>query len=186
MYVEPQSEGFRQGDILDKVWFTPSTFHNVKDEQFTIPQATVRRAHLVVVSHCCELTWYLNDQQKLQPRRPFVLVAPLAFSIPFSADTKEYEMLIENGENKPDNDPVQYFYYQANPKIGAEAIIDFSSISPIRNALLRSLEIKKLLELDIKHRHLFRIKLREYFSRIPEEEWEIVKELFPDEFTKKE
>jgi hypothetical protein len=181
MFIEPEGDILRQGDILEKVWFTPTTFHKVKDEQFTVPQATIRRANLVIVSHCCELTWYTNEQQKQQPRRPFVLVAPLAFSMPFPKDTPEYKMLIENGENKPENDPVQFFYFQSNDKIGSEAVIDFSSITPIRSALLRNLEIKRLLELDVKHRHLFRTKLHEYFSRIPEEEWGQVQELFPDE-----
>jgi hypothetical protein len=88
MYIAPQNDVLRQGDILEKVWFTPATFHKIKDEQFTIPQTIIRRAHLVVISHCCELTWYVNDQQKEQPRRPFVLVAPLSLNIPFQIDSE--------------------------------------------------------------------------------------------------
>ncbi|MBI2850585.1 MAG: hypothetical protein HYX80_06025 [Chloroflexi bacterium] len=180
MYVQAHSITLRQGDILEKVWFTPATFHKVTDGQFTVPPATFRNAHLVVVSHCCELTWYVNEQQREVPRRPYVLVAPLSFRMPFVRTTKEYEMLTENGLNRPDNDPVQYFYYDIAPSIGQEAVVDFSSMTPIRSGLLRELGLTKLLELDVKHRHLFRTKLHEYFARIPEEEWEEVKTLFPD------
>lgn len=181
MFAAIPIDDLRQGDVLEKVWFTPATFHKIKDEQITVPQPTIRRAHLVVVSHCCELTWFTNEQGQPQPRRPYVLVAPLSLKMPFSRESDEYRMLIENGVNKPENDPVQFFYYQDNTAIGSEAVIDFSAMIPIRSALLRSLGLKKLLQLDVKHRHLFRTKLHEYFSRIPEEEWDEVRRLFPEE-----
>ena len=116
-----------------------------------------------------------------QPRRPYVLVAPVSLKMPFKQGSDEYTKLIQNGENRPENDPIQYFYYQDNPVIGAESVIDFSIIMPIRSSLLQDLAARKLLELDIKHRHLFRIRLREYFSRIPNEDWDVVMQLFPEE-----
>lgn len=110
------------------------------------------------------------------------MVAPLAIKMPFRPGSEEYAKLVQNGENRPDNDPIQYFYYHDNPVIGTESVIDFSVIMPIRSSLLQDIAVQKLLELDIKHRHLFRIRLRDYFSRIPEEDWDAVRRLFPEEF----
>ncbi len=183
MFIETKTDNLHQGDILEQVLFTPCIFHKAKDGQFTLPQTLIRRTYLVIISHCCELTWYENDQGKLQPRRPYILVAPLSLKLPFEVDSPEYQRLIENGISRPENDPVQFFYYQNNDVIGSESVVDFSTILPIRHKLLLDIGLKKLLQLNVKHRHLFRTKLHEYFSRIPEEEWEEVQQLFPEDFT---
>ncbi|MDD5702195.1 MAG: hypothetical protein PHU23_09125 [Dehalococcoidales bacterium] len=182
MFLTPANEQLRQGDILEPTWYTPTSFYKVTNDQFTVPQATIRRAYLVVISQCCELTWLKNNQGIDEPRRPFVLVAPLSFKMPFTKDSPEYNFLIENGINRPENDPIQFFYFNNNPVLGAESVVDFSTITAIRNGQLRQIGLKRLLELDVKNRHLFRTKLHEYFSRIPEEDWEQVKKLFPDDF----
>ena len=183
MFIENPSADFRQGDILEKVYFTPPIFYKTKDDQINVNQAiTIRCTHLVIVSHCCELQWYEDEQGYSRPRRPFVLVAPLSLKLPFQQDTDEYRLLIENGEKRPENDPVQYFYFKSNALIGSESVIDFSSIIPIRSGTLKELGVGKVLELEIKYRHLFRTKLHEYFSRIPPEEWDEVKNLFPQDF----
>lgn len=182
MFAEEHSELLRQGDILEKVYYIAPSFYQLRDGQISLPQnLVIRQSHLVTVSQCCDLQWYETGTGHFQPRRPYVLVAPLSLKMPFKQDSEEYSKLIQNGENRPENDPIQYFYYQDNPAIGAESVIDFSTIVPIRSSLLRDLAMRKLLELDIKHRHLFRIRLREYFSRIPDEDWDVVVQLFPEE-----
>jgi len=175
MFVENHSTGFRQGDILEKVYYTPPTFHKMKDGQISLSQGyNIRYAHLVIVSQCCELEWYEDEQGIPRPRRPFVLVVPLSLKMPFQSTTPEYLKLIQNGEIDLENDPVQYFYFRDNPIIGSESVVDFSNIIPIRSGTLKDLGVRKLLELEVKHRHLFRTKLHEYFSRVPPEEWDEV------------
>lgn len=183
MFVSTLSQTLRQGDILDKVFFVPPSFHQLRDGQISLQHTfSLRQAYLVIISNCCDLQWYEDKQGNLHPKRPYVLVAPLSLSIPFSKDSDEYEKLVHNGENRPDNDPIQYFYFQHNPVIGAESVVDFSTVMPIRSATLRDITSPKLLELQVKHRHLFRTRLHEYFSRIPEEEWEEIRALFPSDF----
>ena len=101
--------------------------------------------------------------------------------MPFEKGTVEYTDLVENGKNRPENDPIQYFYYENTTVMGAESVIDFSTIMPMRSSVLRNIASQKLLELDVEHRHLFRTRLREYFSRIPDEDWDSVKKLFPQD-----
>lgn len=173
----------RQGDILEKAYFIAPSFYQLTDGQISLPQSyNIRHAHLVTLSQCCDLQWYEGPNGYSRPRRPYVLLAPLSLKIPFSKDTEEYQKLVENGENRPENDPIQYFYFADNPTIGGESVIDFSTMMPIKSSTLKNLEIKKLLELDVKHRHLLRTRLHEYFSRIPDEDWEEVKELFSEDF----
>jgi len=182
MFVANKSDVLRQGDILKKTHFVPASFHILKDDQIALPQnPKLIYSYLVILSHCCELQWYPNPKGKLVPRRQQVLVAPLSLTIPFKHGTDEYNKLIENGENRPDTDPVQYFYFRDNEVIGAESVIDFSTMMPIKSKLLREIGMEKLIELDVKNRHLLRIRLRDYFSRIPEEEWDEIKRLFPNE-----
>lgn len=172
----------RQGDILQKVYYTAPSFYQLRDGQISLSQnLTIRQVHLVAVSQCCDLQWYDSNTGRPRPRRPYVLVAPLSFKMPFGKDTEEYSKIVQNGERHPDNDPIQYFHYQDNPLVGGESVIDFSTIMPIRSSLLKEIAPQKILELDIKHRHLFRTRLHEYFSRIPDEDWDIVKDLFPQE-----
>ena len=147
MFIEPQTDTLRQGDVIEQVWFTPATFYKVKDEQFTLPQTTIRHSYLVIVSHCCELTWFTDAQGISQPRRPYILIAPLSLKIPFIENSIEYRMLVENGINHPENDPVQYFYFENNNVIHSESVIDFSTIIPIRSGTLRNLELKSCLPL---------------------------------------
>ena len=127
------------------------------------------------------MQWYKNRKGYLVPKRNQVLVAPLSFKMPSAKGTEEYNKLIENGKNKLDNDPIQYFYFEHNDVIGRESVVDFSTIIPIKSKLLQDIGAGKLLELDVKHRHLLRMRLFTYFSRVPNEEWDEVKGLFPEE-----
>ncbi len=63
-------------------------------------------------------------------------------------------MLIQNGRNRPENGPIQFFYYQLNPVIGTESVVDFSLMMAIRSAALRDIGTRKLVELYLDHRHL--------------------------------
>lgn len=182
MFASDRSDNLRQGDILGEAYFISPSFHQLKASEIVLPQNTIlRQAHLVVISQCCELQWYVDPNGNHRPRRPYVSVSPLSLKMPFEKGTEEYEKLVENGKNRPDNDPVQYFYFEDNPVIGAESVIDFATIMPIRSATLRDLGAKKLLQLKTEHRHLLRIRLRDYFSRIPDEDWEDVQSLFTSE-----
>lgn len=182
MFSSGKSAVLRQGDITPKVYFTPPSFHSFRDGQLTLPQTCVLRCvHLVLMSQCCELQWFLDDKGYSRPRRPYVLVVPLSFKIPFATDSLKYRKLIENGENRPKDDPVQFFWFPKHPATGAESVVDLSTIMPVKTASLRDMFADKLLELDVKHRHLLRTRLRDYFSRIPEEEWTEVAQLFPEE-----
>lgn len=184
MFVETISDVLRQGDIVQKIHFTPASFHILKGDQITLPQnPKLIYSYMVILSHCCDLQWYPNQKGKLVPRRPQILVAPISLKIPFQQGTDEYNKLIENGENRPDNDPVQFYYFENNPAIGSALVVDFSTMMPIKTSLLREVKTIKILELDVKHRHLLRIRLRDYFSRIPDEEWDEIKTIFPDEIT---
>jgi len=182
MFVENKSDIPKQGDIVQKTYYVQANFLRLKENQITVPQSPkISYSYLVILSHSCELQWYPDDKGKLRPRRPQVLVAPLSLKMPFKQGTEEYQKLIENGENTPDNDPVQYFYFEDNPVIGSESVVDFSTMMPIKSSLLREIGTEKLLELDVKSRHLLRMRLRDYFSRIPEEEWDEIQRLFSDE-----
>ncbi len=55
-------------------------------------------------------------------------MAPLSLRIPFAIDTEEYRLLVENGENRPENDSVQYFYFQGNSIIGCESVVDLPTM----------------------------------------------------------
>jgi hypothetical protein len=180
MFSKNPSNVFHQGDILDKVYYMPVTFLKYKAGQIPLPQSqSIRHAYLVLLSNCCDLQWYTDDQGNLVPRRRYILIAPLSLTLPYTKPSEEYNMLIENGRNQPENDPVQFFYYKKNTVIGDESVVDFSAMMSIRSAALRDIGINdKLLELDVEHRHLLRTRLHQYFSRVPEEEWEEVTKLF--------
>jgi hypothetical protein len=182
MFTTKFSNSLRQGDILDKVFFTAPNFYIMKDSRISIPNLNLKECYLVLLSQCCDLQWDKDDEGHSKPRNGYVLVAPLSLKIPFKNGTIEYKYLVQNGKNRPDKDPIQYFYYENNEKIGIESVVDFSSIMPIRSSTLKELEGQKLLELDILNRHLLRTRLREYFSRIPNEDWEETKKLFPEDF----
>lgn len=182
MFVQQSSDVYRQGDILDKVYYIPVTFLKRKEGQISLPQSqTIRHEYLVLLSNCCDLQWYTDNYGNLVPRRRHILIVPLSLRLPYSRDSKEYNMLIQNGRNRPENDPIQFFYYQANPVIGVESVVDFSAMMAIRSAALGDIGTKKLLELDVEHRHLLRTRLHQYFSRIPDEEWDEVNRLFPSD-----
>ena len=184
MFIQQPSDVFRQGDILDKIYYMPVTFLQHKNGQIPLPQSQIiRHEYLVLLSNCCDLQWHTDDQGNLVPRRRYILIAPLSLKIPYPKYSEEYNMLIQNGRNRPENDPIQFFYYQENPLIGAESVVDFSAMMAIRSAVLRDIGTNKLLELDVERRHLLRTRLHQYFSRIPEEEWEEVQRLFPEDFS---
>ena len=90
MFVLGKSTRLRQGDVLEKVFFTPASFHELKDGQMQLLQVSaIRQAHLVVVSQCCELEWFQDDRGSLRPRRAYVLVAPLSLKLPVSPDLSD-------------------------------------------------------------------------------------------------
>ncbi len=184
MFVENKSDVFRQGDIVTKMYFTAPAFYVPKGDQVTIThgQTKLNISYLVLVSNCCELQWYEDDSGRKRPRRPQILVAPLSLKIHFEQGSEEYNKLIKNGENTIENDPVQYFYFEDNTIIGCESVIDLSTIMPMKSSVLKERGTRKLLELEVKHRHLLRKRLREYLSRIPAEEEAEVQRLFRDEF----
>ena len=182
MFITQFSDHFRQGDVINKIFFTSPCFYMPKDSKLTLQSSIVlRESYFVLVSQCCDLQWYDDANGNNIPRRAFILVAPLSLKLPFDKDTTEYKKMIENGINQPDNDPIQYYYYQNNPQIGQESVVDFSTLIPIRSALLKEMKVKKLLELDKLNRHLFRTRLRDYFSRIPQEDWDVAKDVFPSD-----
>ena len=182
MFVTQFSDHFRQGDVISKIFFTSPCFYVLKDNKLTLqPNTILREAYFVLVSQCCDLQWHADTNGNNIPRRAFITVAPLSLKLPFDKNTIEYNKMIENGINQPDNDPIQYYFYQNNSYIGQESVVDFSTLIPIRSALLKEMKVKKLLELDKLHRHLFRTRLREYFSRIPQEDWDVAKDVFPSD-----
>lgn len=182
MFVEKKSNILRQGDIVEKTHFVQANFQRLKEDQITFPQSSkIFYSYLVILSNCCELQWYEDEKGRLRPRRPQVLVAPLSLGVPFKQETEEYKKLIKNGKNRPENDPVQYFYFEDNEVIGSESVVDLSTMMPIKSSLLREIGKEKILELDVESRHLLRMRLRDYFSRIPGEEWDEIQRLFPDE-----
>jgi hypothetical protein len=186
MFVENKSDILRQGDIVQKTYYLPANFSKLKEDQILLPQSPkMFYSYLVILSHCCELQWYTDDSGRFRPRRAQVLVAPLSLKMPFKHQTEEYRKLVGNGENTPDNDPIQYFYFEDNSIIGSESVVDFSTMMSIKSSLLREIGTEKLLELDVKNRHLLRIRLRDYFSRIPKEEWDEIQRLFPDQKTQR-
>jgi hypothetical protein len=183
MYLGQPSADLRQGDILGEAFYASPWFDRLRDGKLVLPSGgRLHHARLVAMSNCCDLAWDKDNQGNLKPRRQYVLVAPLSKKIPFRPGTDEYRKLIENGINRPDKDPVQYFYFQDHPALGGDAMVDLSSMMTIKSATLRDICPSKLLELTVRDRHLLRTRLREYFSRIPDEEWEEVRRLFPGDF----
>ena len=175
MYSELSDE-FRQGDIIEPLYYVSPGFYRFQNEQLSLsPNINVKHAHFALLSNCCELQWYYDGNVR-RPKRPYVFIAPLSFRLPFTAGTVEYDKLVRNGEGQPDNDPIQYFYYDPSDVLSSESVTDLSAMMPVRSSFLA--DSKKILQLDINCRHLLRIRLREYFTRIPDEEWDEVHSMF--------
>lgn len=180
MYISaPDYSTLRQGDVVQDIYYTAPVTHSFTNGTLSLPQQyPIRLAKLAVVSQCCELEWYPDDQGRRRPRRPWVLVAPFTEVLPFDADTLEYANLVKNGENETDNDPVQYFYYSPCDALPSGGVINLATIFPIRNGELDNYRDSKLIQLNVKNRHLLRQRLTDFFGRIPDDEAEEVEKLF--------
>lgn len=172
MYVdEPELTALRQGDILPVTRYTIPAICSGEGDTFTIPPVRVKMTRLVIVSQCCELALIDSPSgSSKMPRRKYALVTPWVDSIPFTEGSEEYDKLIRNGQDREDNDPVQYFYYEGSGQVGGSGVIDLSAVFPLRTADLYRLCANKIAELTPVNRHLLRQRLITYFGRIPEEE----------------
>jgi hypothetical protein len=199
MYARPdevEADCLRQGDILDAVPFPildgelavlgridseggiqiphpkivvlPREHRNLSD--CLTAQVKMRISFGAVLAHCCELE--LRNGKCSLPMIPIARLVAVKVSI--VSDQAKIASLRVNKDPRNAEDPgyIDYFYLAAHERLAStEWVVDYCQISSIPGTEYGSLLRRKILQLSVRERVKFKIKLAAFMgSRLTEEE----------------
>lgn len=191
--ADMQLDCLRQGDILQGIPFplldatklsilgqiradgsnpspvlVPTTHVHRSDAGYYWAQLPVKLAFAVVISNCCEVE--PRHGKLLQPAFMVARLIPIKESIRRDAD--KLSSLRANKDPRSDAPGyIDYFYVESHPKLdGKDWMVDYSQVVSIPNSEFPGILTKKMVQMTIRSRVKFKIKLAVYYGRIEDEE----------------